>query len=506
MEDIKSPKEFYNSKLAARKSFEDRAEKFAELTMPALFRDTGSSGADELPKKHVQSLGAKIVKSLQSKIGLTMFPPASTGFKLAPNAEAMEEFTQGDQDLRDEVLKSVSSATDSINKEIEIQNIRRDVFSLIEQQLVVGACVMEKIPKNGIKIHNLRNIVATLDDSGDAFELCVKETAKKLPEGLDSEQYSTNADDEYEIYTMAYEDEESGNWIVKQEIGDTVIDEEGKEYSPKEVPFQYVGMVWNIGEEYHRPFVEDYYGDLNAYDKLSRVLTEGSIIASKSLTFVDQRGGRTRKEDVAESENGAVVDGSADDVTSFQHGKNYDFQVAMQTRAEIRAMLEEAFLTKNAITRNAERVTAEEIRTMTQELETSLAGVYAVVTNKIVQRVVDWIMGELKIKFDTIEVEIVTGLNAMGKSNEVVKLDGLVRRLAELDMLDMVRQSELATRYAEGYGVNTRNLYKSQAELAQEREAARQQMAQQQLIESGAESMGKEGGRQLAQGGGQNEQ
>src|SRR6056297_2390766 len=99
-EDIQQlPSEYYNSRLSDRKAFEDRAEKFAEVTIPALFREEGSSGANALPRKHVQSLGAKLVKNLGSKIALTLFPPSSSGFKLTPDAEALSAVTAGDKNL-----------------------------------------------------------------------------------------------------------------------------------------------------------------------------------------------------------------------------------------------------------------------------------------------------------------------------------------------------------------------------------------------------------------------
>lgn len=495
-EDLK-PSEYYQKGLSDRKPYEDRAETFAEITIPALFRKEGDSGTDALKDRYVQSLGAKLVNNLTSKIGITLFPPSSSGFKLSPKAEDLLELTQGDPDILSEINRIISMSSDTVNRAIEIQEIRRDVFGLVEQLLVVGSCVAEKVPENGIKVHGLRSFVVTLDDNGEAWKMCIHETLTQLPKELLGSM--EEGKEEYDLYTMCTLDRATDKWTVIQEIDGEIVGKE-KVYNKKKFPFEYQGMRWSIGEKYHRPFVEDSFGSLNSYDRLSRVLTEGALIASKSLVFVDERGGRTRKRDVANSVNGAVIDGRADDVTSFQHNKNFDFQVPMQVREELKRELSETFLAMSSITRQAERVTAEEISKMGQELETALSGVYARMSSKISRRIITWIMNELKIDLKAMSVDIVTGLNALGLSNEIMKLDGFMTRLGQLQMTNWIEQKELVDRYATGYGVNTVNLVKTPSKVQQEAQQAQQQLAQQQMVQSGAESLGQSAGKMLTGG------
>lgn len=496
--EIQLPSEYYQSRVSDRKPFEDRAEEFAKVTIPALFRATGSGGADKLPRNYVQSLGAKLVKNLSSKITLTLFPPSASGFKLSPDAKAMKELTGGDKNMMTIINKDLSLGADVINKEIERQDIRKHVFNLVDHQIVIGSCIMEKVPNNGIKIHGLKTIAFTLDDMGEAMDMCVVEELLVLPESLRGEMEDSK--DSYELYTRCRYDYDMKKWEVTQEL-DGVIVGEAKYYNDKNVPFSYQGMIWNVGEKAHRPFVEDYYGSLNSYNVLSKLLTQGAVVAAKTVLFVDERGGRTRKKDVSESANGDVIDGRSDDVTSLVLGKNYDFQVPMQVRAEFRDELEEAFLSKNSITRQAERVTAEEIREMAKELESAMAGVYAVISNRITKRIVTWVMEELGIKFDNIDVSIITGLNALGMSNEIVKLDGMVTRLGQLELTDYLNNDELIDRYASGYGVNTVNLIKTSQVVAEERQKAQEAAMMNQVGQAGAETLGAEAGKKLVNGG-----
>lgn len=492
-----TPSEFYKSSVSDRQPFEDRAEQIAELTIPALFRRKGSGGSEKLKDMYCQGLLAKLIKNLSSKITLTLFPPSASGFRLDPDAVALQELTGGNPELLSQVREDLSAGSDLINKETEAQDIRRHVFGLVDQQIVVGACIMEKVPKRGIKIHTLRNMVALLDDVGEAIQMCVYEELNRVPDGVEFPE-DRPVGEKYELYTMCTWLPESKTWEVSQELEGVLFDP--KYYSDENVPFSYQGMSWNVGEDYHRPLCEDIIGTISSYDKLSKVLTEGSLIASKSLLFVDERGGRTRKRDVANSKNGDVIDGRADDVTAFTFGKNFDFQVPMQVRAEARQELEEFFLAKNSITRQAERVTAEEIREMAQELEMQMAGVYAIISNRITKRIVRWIMSELGMKFEAVEVKIITGLNALGMSNEVVKLDGFVSRLAQLEKITWLKEKELIDRYAEGYGVNTVNLLKTPQEVQQEMQAQQQQALEMQALQSGADSLGATAGQKMAGG------
>jgi len=48
---------------------------------------------------------------------------------------------------------------------------------------------------------------------------------------------------------------------------------------------------------------------MKTIDSLSTLMGDGSLIAGKNVIFVNERGGRTRKDSVANAGNGDVVDG-----------------------------------------------------------------------------------------------------------------------------------------------------------------------------------------------------
>ena len=484
--DDMTPQEFYNAGLSDRKSYEDRAETYAELTIPAVFRKEGTSGSDSLPDRYVQSLGAKLVKTLTANVGLAAFPPASTSFALSPNAEALQELTGAEPEKLAQVYRATSMGQDNINRRLDALSTRRMAFTATEQAVVVGSVVVEK-KKKGYKTFNLRSFVVQLDDMGEADAICVYEEIRNLPKELvGTVPEKDNAKDTYKLYTMVERDYTTDDgWVLRQTIDNEYVGEPST-YKTATVPFKYLGWAWSQGEKYHRPFMEDNVGDMQSYDKLTKVLTKGSLVASKSLTFVDERGGRTRLRDVAKSGNGDVVHGRADDVTSFQHNKNFDFQVPQQVKQELGQALSSTFMV--AQFRDAERVTAEEIQMRQQEIEKSLVAPYVTFNQGLIQTCVEWAIKDLALTFDEVDVDIIAGVDALGRSAEAQKLDVFMQRAEALQLRNWINDEELLNRYARYDSIDTVNLLKDAKTVADEQKQAQQAQTQQVT----QEEMGKE--------------
>ena len=217
--------------------------------------------------------------------------------------------------------------------------------------------------------------------------------------------------------------------------------------------------------------------------------------SSKNLTFVDERGGRTRIRDVIKAQNGAILQGRAEDVTSYQHGKSYDYNVALQTLDGLKRQVSQAFLLTEGLRRDAERVTQEEIRMLSREVETALASVYAVISNKLIKRMVLWAMADLGIKLNAISLDIVTGLDALGRAVEAQKLDEYLTRATQLGFISRVKQDTLAVRYASFYNIDTEGLLMTEVEFAEKQQKEQEALATQQGQEALAQSAGQAGGQ-----------
>lgn len=484
------PSEFYSKYVKNRKDYETRAESYAELTIPYAIRKDGANKSTQIPFKRAQSYCGGLVNGLKSKMGLTLLPPSTSSFKFVPNSEQIREQFGENREALDELNMKLSSYTARINASIETQQIRPATFQMLEQQIVVGSVVVEKLPKDGIIIHTLKSFAVKLDRRGRALGICIVEKLYKedLPEGI---TVKDEKQEEFDLYTLVYKTEE-GKWILKQELENTLVGEEISYKNDMDLPFRYLGWKWATGESYHRPYVEDYYDDMVQLNHLAELLTRGSLAAAKVLFLVDESVGRTDKKDIAEAPTGAYRYGNADDVKVVQAGKNYDFQVPMEREANLKRELSKMFLSNESTTRDAERVTAYEVQIMARELESStLGGIYSSMALGYNKWLIHQIMLEEKMTFETIDTEILTGLDALGRSQEAQKLDGFVQRLVTLGMQDYIKEEELVTRYAAYDGIATEGLINTSKEVADTRQKRQQAQAQAQAQESVAGATGK---------------
>jgi hypothetical protein len=488
-----SPKEFYNKFAGARQSYEDIAVRVSKMTLPYVMPEQGFSSSSKLSDEIAQSYCGRLVNTLKAKMGMSLLPPSTSSFRLSPDAEALEAITGGNPDMNAEVYAKISSVTARINNEIENQQIRDKMFDMLLQLIAVGSCIIEKIKDDGIMIHTLRNFAVDLDSRGEARGMCIVEEKKDLPEGITPKDEA----ELYNLYTLIEFNYDEDKWYVTQSIEDEIVGKEIK-YKADKLPFEYVGWTFVTGDKYHRSYAEDYIDDMEQYNTLSNLLTKGSVIAAKSIIFVDQRGNRTKLRDVSGSANGDVINGRADDVTAFHLDKNFDFQVPMARLQDIAKNLASAFLMNESVTRDAERVTAQEIRFMAQELESSsLSGIYSKLSKKVSKRIVQWVMDELKIKFEGIGINIITGLDALGRSQEAQKLDSLVMRMANLGLNQWLNEAELISRYASFDGIDVTGLIKTPSQVQQERQAQAQAQQQQVGAEAMAQSAGQVAGEQM---------
>lgn len=494
MEDIQ-PKALYEKLIKTRSDYETRAENLSKITISSLYPADGSTGSTPLTDTYANRYASFAIQNLASQMEITLLPASGSSFRFDPDSDAMEEITQGDANKRAEIATLLSTQTAKVNTEIENQMIRPELRGFLTSMICVSAVVVEKIKNDGIKWHGLRNFGVKLDDKGEPLQIVIREELDKnnLPKGI--EPINPDSKEDIEFYTACVLEDDK--WTVVQSIGNEIV---GKESSFKRdaLPYVYLGWTRQKGDTYHRPYVEAHQGTLEDYAAMNKVLVEGSIVASKTILLVNPLGS-TRKSDVAGSANGGVIDGREEDIGSMKLDKNYDFQIAENMVSKLEQLIDRIFLSRQGTQRKAERVTAEEVRRDAQELEKNLSGMYSILSKKFNKWLVKQIMKELGIKFDAINVNVITGLDALGRSIEAQKLDGFMNRMVGLQLNGWIKEDELVGRYASYDGIDTINLVKTPDEVAEERQQQAQAQQQQQMMEAGAQSAGQEGGKNLAQ-------
>lgn len=480
------PKEFYDYYESNRQPYIDRAKEFSAISLPYVLNPDFMYSSNMNSNYIQQSYGGRLVNTLVGKMVMAILPPTSSSFRLQYDDTLLDNGSYTPEQIteaKNVLSNQISSATKNINDEIENQQLRDSAFEWALQLVVVGSCVIEKVKNDGIMVHTLENFTVNLNQRGRALGICILEKRKEpiQDETINWDEVTKDSDGLYNLYTLCRKIEGEEKWEVSQSIDDFDIGEV-KTYTTDSVPFKYLGWKFVYGDKYHRPYIEDYFCDLKQYNKLSHLLTDGSLIASKILLFVDERGNRTRKKDVSDSNNGDVLNGNAQDVTALTIGKNFDFQIPMQRLNDIGQSLANAFLMKEGIRRDAERVTAEEIRMMAQELESSnMSGVYSRLSKSFSKQIVLWIMQELNIEFKEIKVNVITGLDALGRSAEAQKLDAFMQRMVALGYNGLVKENEVISRFASFDGIDTNSLIKTSQEIQAERQKQQEALVQEQI-------------------------
>jgi hypothetical protein len=485
-------KSMYEQAFAERESYLNRARECAKVTIPSLLKDSGANWSSVFNTPY-QGIGARGVNHLASKLLLTLLPPNSPFFRLTIDDFDLAELTGDEQ--RGAVEEGLAKIERSAMNEIESNAYRVPVFEALKHLITTGNCLIY-LPDDeaGMRVFHLDRYVCKRDPMGNLIYLITKESldAKTIPEtarlalGLPSpEELSPESPDKpYELFT--YVCNKGKHWHIHQEIGNIAIPDSYGKYPIDKNPFIPLRFSRVDGESYGRGLVEEYLGDLKSLEALTMAIVEGSAAAAKVL-FLVRPNGTTRIKTVAEAPNGAIVQGDANDVSTLQLDKFNDFRVALETMNSIRDRLSAAFLLNSSVQRNAERVTAEEVRFMAQELESALGGVYSVLSQEFQLPLINLILQKLikdgkmpDFPKGKVKPQVVTGLEALGRGQDLTKLAQFLEYLAPLGsevIAQKLNVDDYMDRLGASLGIDTGGLIKSEEQIQQEQ--AQMQEAQQ---------------------------
>lgn len=430
-----------------REPFILRAEEAAAFTIPSLFPRGGHDKAMDFLQPR-QAVGAQAVNSLANKISSVVLPPAVQFFRLVPDKAARDVMDELEQEVQAEIEASFLQIEKDVRNELEAQNARPSIYECCEHLVVTGNGLLFFADEGGVEFFPLHRYVAARDASGNLVALVLKEHIAK--EALTDEQrdvtsytfdsvttdehLSGNEQEGTTVYTKAWLDtNDSGKkkWFVRQEINGAVV--EGSEGDYVESEFPYLVLRWKRvkGEEYGRGICEEYIGSLKNVELLSKAIVEGSVAASRILPLIDPAG-ITNIDEISKARNGEPVSGNSEDITFMSLDKYPDFQFAAQVLRDEKATLQSAFLMTASVTRDAERVTAEEIRLMARELESSLGGVYTNISAELQYPMVRLVMAQLKrrgllpkisaLGEKHLHPTILAGVDALGRREELERL------------------------------------------------------------------------------------
>ena len=487
----------YDNLSSDRSQFLTEAEDATKLTLPYLIRghEDYSKGMKQL-KTPWQSVGAKGVVALASKLSLSLVPPQTSFFKLQLDESQLgEEFGP---EVKSELDLSFAKIERTILDAIAASDDRVVIHQAL-QHLVVGGNALIFMGKEGLKLYPLNRYVIERDGNGQVIEIVTKESINKdlIPNyedikpkmGYESPVDGDPDEDECEVYTHVRRDNNRFVWY--QEVhGKRLPNSQGK--APVDsTPWLPLRFNTVDGEAYGRGRVGQFIGDLKSLEALSQAIVEGSAAAAK-VVFTVSPSSTTKPQTLAAAGNGAIVQGRPDDIGVVQVGKTADFATALQHMQTLEKRLNEAFLILSV--RQSERTTAEEVRMTQLELEQQLGGLFGLLT---VEFLVPYLNRKLSIFQKTGQIPripkgivkpiIVAGINSLGRGQDVQALGGFLQTIAQTMGPEAIAQyinpEEVVKRLAAAQGIDVLNLVKTSEQLEQEQQQAAAQQAEQAAIE-----------------------
>ena len=482
-----SAKSRYDILSSDRSQFLEVADQASALTLPYLIRKDETLQAYKTLTTPWQSVGAKGVVTLASKLMLALLPAQTTFFKLQVD-EGM--LGQVDPAVKTELDLSFAKIERTIMDAIAASDDRVVVHQALKHLVVAGNALIF-MGKPGLKLFPLNRYVLERDGNGNVIEIVTKEKInKKLLEGLLPEEvYQTQDDDETEdcdVYTHIKRD--NNRYVWYQEAYDYLLPDSNGKAPLDSTPWIPLRFNTVDGEAYGRGRVEEFLGDLKSLEALSQAIVEGSAAAAK-VVFVVSPSSTTKPQTLASAGNGAIVQGRPDDIGVVQVGKTADFATAYQVVQQLERRLSEAFLILTV--RQSERTTAEEVRMTQMELEQQLGGLFSLLT---IDFLVPYLNRKLSVFQKTGDIPkipkkfvhpvIVAGINALGRGQDREALGQFLATIAQTIGPEAIPQyintEEVIKRLAAAQGIDILNLVKTQDQMQQEQQ---QQQAQAQEME-----------------------
>ena len=465
----------------ARERFIRKGRECAALTLPHLTPDVGSTRGDDLPQPY-QGLGARGVNNLASRFVITQFPSEREFYRYDFDRASFVEAGGDVQGIADAEL-SLARRAREVQRALDTAGFRGVAYEAFLHLLVNGNFLLHFEADGRAKGYRLDQFQVRRDPDGGVARIVVREATprRKLPPSVMATAAATTDPtrpqddrDEVDVYTgiVRTGDDE---WTFWQEVGPSWTSEK-KTVSDADLPWLVLRMIPDANEDYGHSFVSLHLGPLRALEGLTQSMVEAAALSAHVVFFVDPSM-PLAPDRIARAETGEFLSGNADLVQALTVDKLSDLTVPAQLLAQERERLEAAFLLRSAVQRDAERVTATEVQIVAQELDETLGGVFALLSNEFQAPLVRKLEAILvrrgilpPVPEELVRVKITTGIDALGRGRDGITLR---RFLADAYQVfgeaapQMVRGTEYLKRLAVSDGIDPEGLVRTEEEVQQ---------------------------------------
>lgn len=498
--DSRDMKTIWTKMTAAKGTILERCRKYASWTIPSLCEYEGQSESDEQTKASMVG-GAQLVNHLANRIVDTMFPTDRPFFTLplTPKADlALEREHKGDEVAKGKAILTIKKATARVEQDamrnLNLTAYRPVAVEAVKHAIVTGGAIIHRDDDGSRSVYGIQDYCAARDLRGNLLKVILRDTKayQDLDDAtradLDAAKPGAYAEDAVvEVFTLY---QRVGDvWKAKQGVDTVLIS--GSEDTYKDKDFPCLDLTWNLarGSNYPRGLVEDHSTTFHNMDVVTEAVIDLIGIAA-DIKFLVNPGSVLDISELNASERGSYHLGVDGDISSPAFKQRAELEVMRAQIAEWFRMLSQAFLLNSGTVRDAERVTAEEIRAYARELESAFGGLYSKLALSWQQREAEYLIATLNLgdySLDDFDVTVATGLESLSREGQ---LDALRLAISDLAMLEGVPEDIRETIDKRAFtefvftnrGVMLAQFVLSSDQLAQKQAAA--QAAEQQALQA----------------------
>ncbi|MNJ09328.1 Bacteriophage head to tail connecting protein [compost metagenome] len=472
----------------------EKCREYSRYTLPGLYVDPMIT--QQTVEHDFQSVGGFLLNHLGSKVTRALFPPGVPFFKNVLSEELKAAAEQRGNSVAE--LENILNKVDNqATEKLFLNAATSQLTNAIKLLAMTGNILLYRDKDTAaIRVWTLHSYAVRRISTGVWRTVILKEKFQldELPPSIRNDYLAKKPGQkdqmhsQIDMYTRLEREVGSVNdrIVVTTEI-DGVRCGPVSSYPAHLCPW--VVATWNLssGEHYGRGMVEDYTGDFAKLSLMSEQLGLYELESLSLLNLVDEAAGGVIDE-YQEADTGDFVRGKTAGITSYERGDYNKIAAISGELQQIVQRLSMAFL-YSGNTRDAERVTAAEVRLTAAEAEQMLGGVYSLLAEQlqlplaylVTAEVSDTLMAGLVTR--AYKPQILTGIPALTRAIMVQNLlefsqEAAIVVPAVLQMDDRVDRYKLLDVLYSAKNIDTSTIFKSPTQMAEDAKLKEQAAAQ----------------------------
>lgn len=474
------------SRLEAKKrGLMDRVERYAALTIPKVCLPDGVD-IESMDQTHdYQSIGAQAVNHVVNKLMTAMFAPSRPFFRVTEGKATKKSMMEAN--IPETQLGAILAKMERDGAlQLDKMGQRPKLYQACRHLVVTGSALMI-LDKDIIRIMGLKYWCVKRNARGEVHTLIIRERLafdeleEKVKDKLRDLYHNTDSIvSHYRLIKKTPQGYRMTQHVDEHELGNDFA----MRWTEAKMPYRV--LSWDLADEsdYATGLVEEYIGDFEAASVLSEAVVTGAVVGTE-FRWVANPSGMTSIEDFRNSVNGDVIPGNAKDVNAISPPVGEAVKIAQAVNQGYEQRIARGFLMGSAVTRQAERVTAEEIRLTAMELESSFGGVYSALAPSMQGPIALWMLSaaDTPIAGTDLGVLVLTGLDALSRNGDLENLKQAILTLGGLmqvpeQLQNRIKWEDLAEFVGQGCGVDLKRFVMD--------DATYQQVVAQQQAQAGA--------------------